>query len=770
MRLRLRSNAPLIASGALLAFSLVWLVVGLRVTWIVPILGWLPLPLMVLLAGHACWRVSREKSLSRPVRRFWAQLGWVTALLVVSLFAHVLDALGGPEPSQRISFVTLGLYISVCTLALWALLRLPVANRSRSDWARFGLDAGVVLITSGELVWLFSLRKLEAWTAQTGSALPILAIVVVSAVAVVAFIKVAFAGAGPVDRTALRILAFGAAIAGVCGGLTPLLAGHPHLSTTFAAVPIAAFALQIAANRQLRAGGAPAASTAVSRRFGVVPYLSVAAADALLLTVGIRGVQGRIVVICAVAVTALVVIRQITALRDNGKLLRTVDANLSQMRRYQEQLAHQVSHDSLTGSANRSLFEEKINERLAANGRFQVVLLDLDDFKDVNDRLGHGTGDALLKAISRRLHAGLRPGDTVARLGGDEFTLLLPELDAGDAEVLLQLLVEQVQEPLVLNGHEMVPRVSVGVTAGQAGDTPEELIRRADVAMYAAKNSGGGRCTWFDPMMDHLADVDARLAADLRQAIGRAELFMLYQPIVELPTGRLVGVESLVRWRHPAHGLVSPAVFIPLAERNGYIVELGRWILERVIRQAADWHRAYGADGPDRVCVNISARQLHEPGFAASVAAMLSRARLDPALLTAEITETAVLGTGPALAAVQELHDLGLHVALDDFGTGQSSLSLLVSCPVDILKVDKSFVDGVISNSPQSVILNGLIGITDGLGIQAVAEGVETAEQARRLHEIGYRYAQGFHFARPMTGEAIDGLLDSSRSVSAGPA
>jgi len=319
--------------------------------------------------------------------------------------------------------------------------------------------------------------------------------------------------------------------------------------------------------------------------------------------------------------------------------------------------------------------------------------------------------------------------------------------------------LDRVQEPLPLGGHDVAPRVSIGVTAARPGDTPEELVRRADVAMYAAKNTGGGRCTWFDPIMDQIADADARLATDLRQAIARDELFVLYQPIVELPHGRLAGVEALLRWRHPVHGLVSPAVFIPLAERNGYIVELGRWVLREVVRQAREWELTYGDAAPEKVSVNISARQLREPHFPAEVDELLRSSGLTPHRLVAEVTETAVLGTGEALDAVRALHALGLRVALDDFGTGQSSLSLLVDCPVKILKVDKSFVDGVTGASAQAVIVDGLIGITTGLKIEAVAEGVETADQAYRLHKMGYRFAQGFHFARPMPGADIALLL-----------
>ena len=456
--------------------------------------------------------------------------------------------------------------------------------------------------------------------------------------------------------------------------------------------------------------------------------------------------------------------------RDNVRLLGTVDASLRQLREYQDRLAHQVSHDALTGIANREQFTERLTAVLADGEPCHVALLDLDDFKVVNDRMGRGMGDALLRAISRRLADGLGPRDVVARLGGDEFTVLLPGRTDHEVTELLTALVGVVQEPIALFGREIVPRISLGLTVARTGDTPEELIRRADVAMFAAKSMGGGRSTWFDPVMDQLADADARLAADLRQAIARDELFVLYQPIVELPHGRLAGVEALLRWRHPEHGLVSPAVFIPLAERYGHIIELGRWVLRQVVRQATEWEQQYGAGAPEKVSVNISARQLQEPGFPAEVAELLRESGLDPYRLVAEVTETAVLGTGESLDAVRALDALGLRVALDDFGTGQSSLSLLVDCPVKILKVDKSFVDGVTGAGAQAVIANGLIGITEGLQIEAVAEGVETADQAYRLHKMGYRYAQGFHFARPMPGEDIALLLKVPAATHSGGA
>ena len=759
-----RMRPTLLVGFALLLFSVGWTAGGLVTEWRYPLLGWLPLPVIALLAAYASRGVSRLTTLDAGTRRFWRHVAWACGALSLAAVANAYDALHGPVPTQVISLPTFALYLSICLLVIWALLRLPAYQWSRADWARFGLDAGIVLITTGELIWHFALRDLDIWRAHTGSVLPVVGIVLVSSVSLIAFVKVAFAGAGELDRRALRILSAGTALAAASGVLSVFIFDKPYLSTSFLAVPVAGFAALCAAYVQVRHAGESAAPRRVARRVSVVPYLAVAAANGLLLTVSGGESESRIVTACAVAVTALVAIRQIAALRENSKLLKTVDANLQQLQDYQEQLAYQVSHDTLTEIANRSLFEEKVTAQLETGDRFLVALLDLDDFKDVNDRLGHRTGDLLLKTVSRRLHDGLRAEDTVARLGGDEFSLMLPDLGADDAAALMQRVLDRVQQPVLLAGHELTPRISIGVTTSREGDTPEELLRRADVAMYAAKTAGGGRWAWFDALMDRLADLDARMGADLRQAIARDELSVVYQPIVELPAGQLVGVEALVRWNHTEHGPVSPAVFIPLAERSGYIIELGRWVLERVIEQASQWQLVHGPNAPQKISVNISARQLAEPGFAASVAGMLWKARLDPSVLVAEVTETAVLGTGAALSAVRELHHLGLQVALDDFGTGQSSLSLLVSTPVKVLKVDKSFVDGVTSSSPQAVIVDSLIGITDGLRIQAVAEGVETEDQARRLHEVGYRFAQGYHFAHPMPPSEIDRLLTPAPS------
>ncbi|WP_433790981.1 putative bifunctional diguanylate cyclase/phosphodiesterase [Actinoplanes sp. CA-252034] len=760
MHVRHRPDLSLTLALGLFLFELGWFLLGLAHTWSHPVIAWLVLPVMSLLVTYECRRTARCAELDGPTRAFWARLGIACALLIPGSLSSMNDALGGPEPSQHISLLTQLIFGCSLAMVLWALLRLPTWQRNSGDWVRFGLDTGIIMLTTGMLIWHWSLSRIDFTASPNATAPSVLVITLVATVSLITFVKVAFAGAGRLDRGALHILSIGVALAAASGTIAPFIVDKPHLHTALIAFPMSQITAILAARRQFRRRHVQPPSRPVSRRFSLIPYLAVGLLLAAVLQVEIpQGGEEARMAIAASVVTLLVVLRQVTTLRDNARLLDAVDASL-------QQLDHQVTHDSLTGIGSRAAYTAELSARLAGGEPFVVALLDLDDFKEVNDRYGHATGDALLQAISHRLRDRLRSEDTVARLGGDEFTLLLPGLTAAGADRLLHELLTEVQTPVLAEGREMAPRVSIGVTASRPDDTAGELLRRADVAMYAAKTAGGGRWTWFDPIMDRLADDDARLTADLRQAITRDELFLVYQPIVELPHGRLAGVEALVRWRHPEHGLVPPGVFIPLAERNGQIVEIGRWILEQAIRQTARWERELGVDAPAKVSVNVSARQLGEPGFPAEVAALLSAAGVDPSRLTVEVTETAVLATGVALEVVRALAAQGLSIALDDFGTGQSSLSLLVDCPVDWLKVDKSFVDGVTTDSPQAVIVDGLIGITEGLRMQAVAEGVETAEQAGRLHRAGYRYAQGYHFARPLSDTDIELLISAQKTFS----
>ncbi|MFG1606552.1 putative bifunctional diguanylate cyclase/phosphodiesterase [Actinoplanes sp. NPDC049265] len=749
-----------VAGGALLGFSLAWLAVGLVHEWSHPVAGWVPLPLMALLAATECRRVARGAGFDAGTRRFWGQLAVACALLGVAVVANAVDAVGRGAPSQRLGPVTLTLYLAVLAVALWALLRLPAWQRGRADWIRVGLDACIVLVTSGAFVWHFSLREHEVWMRQTGSAAAMLTMCVVGFVALAAFTKVVVAGAGHLDRRAVTIMATGTAASTVFGGLTPFLIDRPYLSTSFAAVSVVAFSIQVSAGRQLRSGETEPRPRRRSRRMNIVPYVAVGAADALLLLTGTTdGSEIRVMEVVAVLLTALVITRQIMALRENHRLV-------GRLEEYHEALAHRATHDSLTGIGNRAHVEQAAAGILGGEAPVHILLFDLDDFKAINDRLGHAQGDVLIRHLATRLEAALPAPAVLARLGGDEFVALLPGVGTGAVGGVLDGLLAALRKPVSLDGAEVLPKLSMGVTVGGPGCSWEELLRRVDVAMYAAKAAGGNRWTWYDPLMDTVAEETARLGADLRTALRDGQLYLLYQPIVALADGAVTGVETLLRWRHPEHGLVSPDVFIPLAERNGLIVELGEWVLEQACRQAAGWQRDHGAAAPGRVSVNVSARQLAEPGFVAVVEGILDRTGVDRGRLLIEVTETAVLSTDTSAAAIADLRRLGLQIALDDFGTGYSSLSILLDCPVDVLKVDKSFVSGASADGAGAVIVEQILGFTEGLRIQAVAEGVETAEQAARLHAAGYQYAQGFHFARPMTAADLEKLLTTAAAVS----
>ncbi|PWK52269.1 putative bifunctional diguanylate cyclase/phosphodiesterase [Actinoplanes xinjiangensis] len=405
-------------------------------------------------------------------------------------------------------------------------------------------------------------------------------------------------------------------------------------------------------------------------------------------------------------------------------------------------------HDPLTGLANRRAFEERLGA--AATGTPTVLLLDLNGFKAVNDRFGHAVGDELLTAVAGRISDRIPAGAVAARMGGDEFAVLLPT-DVDDD--LADRLRTAIHQPIHAGGQDLLIGASIGIAGGA---DPVEVLRRADVAMYAAK-ADGGRPRRYTADLDTSTDEEARLGAELRSALDRGEFHLVYQPIVELPTGRVVAVESLVRWWHPDRGHVAPDVFIPVAERTGLIVELGEWILRTACLQFADWWR-HGV-APDRFGVNVSARQLAEPGFVGLVAAILAETGVHPARLIVEVTETAVFGGGAAVRAVHELTELGVEIALDDFGTGHSSLGLLQTLPVRILKVDKSFVDNVTMAGRHAVIATSLIQVANGFGLVAVAEGVETAEQAAELYRLGYRRAQGYHFGRPARAEYLPAIV-----------
>jgi diguanylate cyclase (GGDEF)-like protein len=428
-----------------------------------------------------------------------------------------------------------------------------------------------------------------------------------------------------------------------------------------------------------------------------------------------------------------------------------------------EEAVHEALHDSLTGLPNRSLFVDRLRHSVARAQRtgtpVAVLFCDLDGFKTVNDSLGHRTGDRLLVSVAERLADCLRPADTIARLGGDEFAVLLEELrEPGDAARAAQRLLASLEAPFELRDREFIISASIGIAAGTK--EPETLLRDADLAMYRAKSRGKGRYAIFEPGM-HTAIVERLdLEVDLKRAIEHDELVLLYQPIFSLRSGAVAGVEALVRWRHPRRGMVLPEHFVPLAEESGVIRELGRWVLRTACHQGALWRARYPGHPGLQIGVNVSGAQLREPGLVAEVTEALAAAQLDASGLTLEITETALMESfETAIEQLDALKLLGVDLAIDDFGIGYSSLRYLRRLPLDNLKIEKSFIDGIGESDDEPALLQAIVDLANIFGLTVVAEGIERPEQRERLLELGCDLGQGHLLSEALSPADADALL-----------
>jgi diguanylate cyclase (GGDEF)-like protein len=433
--------------------------------------------------------------------------------------------------------------------------------------------------------------------------------------------------------------------------------------------------------------------------------------------------------------------------------------------RLYEALRRQALHDPLTGLANRTLFRDRTAHALERSTRdgstIAVLFLDLDDFKTVNDGMGHLAGDRLLTHVAQRLTTAVRPGDTVARLGGDEFGVLLERVPGvSEAMAIANRLLASLEPPIELEGRPCVPRGSIGLSLGTAASHDvDTLLANADFAMYQAKSLGKGRCQLFEPEMRHVAVRRAELLTQLRGALERGEFFVAYQPIVQLSSGRIEGLEALVRWRHPQRGLVMPGEFIPLAEETGLIVPIGRLVLREACDQVASWQASHGR--PDlRLHVNVSPRQVKDATLPHDVSEALRISGLQPGALTLEITENLLLGdVDDALLRLHELKALGVSLAVDDFGTGYSSLSYLQRFPIDSLKIDRSFVERLGREADAEALVRSILDIARTLRLSTVAEGVERADQSAVLAELRCDYGQGFLLQVPRPADEIGPML-----------
>jgi diguanylate cyclase (GGDEF)-like protein len=748
----------LVTFGIAVAFTL-WYVAYVTVGAGPAAIAYVAMPLAAWVGAGAVLNTLRHAPLSGPARRFWrfmlVAFGCTSAGFAVLAVAAFRDTSVLPTmPIPAAVLAAIGFLA-----AMWAMGRVPLGIANSGERWRQWLDRSIAFLGCSTVLFHFGLAPMimaaDPWSTQAMVLIGMSFVLAVGGITKIAYIR-----GGPVDRSALRLVA----LTGLVGAVVALLSvagGYDSAIPAQAVVlPLAPALGALAARRQWTSTGAR------PRRANTwLPYLAVAAVDVPLIAVipGALTWPDKLVIVASVIVTGLVTVRQFVAFRENARLLR-------EKRLSEERLQHEATHDGLTGLANRALFRERLAGHLAG-GDATVLLVDLDDFKTVNDSLGHDVGDRLLIAVAEVLRAEAGADGFPVRVGGDEFAVLMTGPTAL-GETIAQRILDAFAGPV--SEHQLLVHASIGIATAPAGSSLDRLLRDADVAMYAAKQRGKANWVRYHDGMAQPVSTHAQLGGELRRALDAGEFTVCYQPIVALGTGRVVGVEALVRWLHPTRGVVGPAEFIPAAEGTGLIVPLGRFVLRETCRQAAAWLAEFGPEALQKVCPNVSARQLHDPDFVADVRAALADAGLPAERLVLELTESAVLRGPQVSRALHELHGYGVRMALDDFGTGESSLSLLRSFPASIIKLDKSFVDGIELDEPgtpdadaRQAVARAVHQLARALGLDTVAEGIENQEQADRLIGLGYSLGQGYHLARPMPAADLTRLLTAQRDLAA---
>ena len=717
-----------------------------------------PVGVAAIWAALAAARRSREHP---RLRSAWRLLALGSAIYLGGDIAQTVYELQGQLPYPSVADA---LYLLFYPVMLWGLLRVPAYHGNLAERVRLGLDLAVVAIGGTGIVMYVVLGPTviqggpDALQTAISVAYPVGDMVLLVGLASVLLRRTAKSSSRAFQFMAAGLVLFVAA---------DLVYGYINLHSTYQGgdpvdslwmIAIALFAV---------AGAAQTAPVPVidvadgynRRRASWAPYIAVASGYGLLLINERHDhlLPDGYIVLTAVLLATLVSVRQFLAQRD--------------LLQIQGQLSHQSLHDSLTGLPNRALVIDRAEQMLARAGRVQApvaaLYIDIDGFKRVNDSFGHAAGDELLRTVAERLSESLRQGDTVARLGGDEFVVLMESyFPDSDPELVAQRICEAVARPSALrsaNGRTLSVSASVGIAVG-LHVSAEELLRDADFALYEAKHAGKNRWMKFESTVHAVAQDRIDLAADLEQALAEAQFFLLYQPLFALRSETLIGVEALIRWRHPVRGVVSPDAFIPLAEETGMIVAIGRWVLQTACQRAADWHRQGHTIG---MSVNVSATQLDDDRLFGDVAQALTTTGLDPATLTLEITETALMRDASAAARrLTRLKELGVRIAVDDFGTGHSSLAYLRQFPVDALKIDRSFVSEADGSRESMALIETFIRLGQALGLETVAEGIEQRPQLRHLQDEKCDSGQGFLLGRPLAAVAIDDLLRARARVS----
>jgi diguanylate cyclase len=714
--------------------------------------GFLGGPPALVAAAFAAHRLGATDILGPQVRAFWRQVS--RALLLLTVGACTSLAMANNEAGMSLIVAVPNLAGTIWAMAAFS--RVPLGPRTPLAWARQLLD-GLTVAVAGTLVFWYVVLSFAPPGVDVTTRAAASSIGVAGLLALFIIGKAVAVPDGPVDSVALKRLSLAPILATVTSVVLIVGSADVRLVLSVLTHPLVALSFSSAARRQLMVRPEPVAAAVPRRSFWqLLPFVAVMGTAAMVIAIAARQMGGREQAILTGAgiIVACVVIRQLLGLRENTALLTDIRSQQSELERL-------AMTDPLTGLANRTKFGVALGERIAGQLPAAVLLIDIDDFKLINDTMGPALGDQLLCAVAQRLRLTAGEQRLPARLGGDEFALLVPA-DAADAvEEAATWVLQTLAEPFQVGEHQLLAHASVGVATAGAGDTSDEVLRNADIAMYAAKESGKAAWVRFAPEMRHDVLNHARLGSELHNAIVRNELFLLYQPVFDIVTGRLHGAEALVRWQHPDRGHVSPGDFIPVAERSGLIVPLGSWVLRAACAQLARWRTEHGPAAITSINVNVAVRQLRSPGFVDEVATVLTETGLLPCNLVLEVTESSVAEGRQVRETLHALHEMGVRLALDDFGTGQSSLSLLRAFPVDVLKLDKSFVDGIADGEDRGrlAVAAAVAQLAEYLHLSAVAEGIESEAQLERLRAMGYRLGQGFYMAKPLPADQAGRLM-----------